>query len=64
MAYRETIRAVALSTALVALAFRACNAGTLTYDIESIDRQGLVPVERVALDKVPLCYLLNTGREP
>jgi hypothetical protein len=33
----------------------------LSYDIESVNRQGLAPIERIALDNVPLCYLLNAG---
>lgn len=40
--------------------FSTCNAGTVTYDIPSIDRQGVIPIERITLDKVPLCYLLNS----
>jgi hypothetical protein len=35
--------------------FDNCNAGTLTYTIPSIDRQGEVPIERLARDTVPLC---------
>jgi hypothetical protein len=45
----------------ITLEFSTCNAGTLTYDIASIDRQGVVPIERITLDNVPLCYLLNAG---
>jgi hypothetical protein len=40
--------------------FSTCNAGTVTYDIPSIDRQGVVPIERITLDNVPLCYSLGT----
>jgi hypothetical protein len=43
------------------LEFSTCNAGTLNYDIASIDRRGVVPIERITLDNVPLCYLLNAG---
>jgi len=43
------------------LEFSTCNAGILTYDVASVDRQGVVPIERITLDNVPLCYLLNAG---
>ena len=43
----------------IMLEFSTCNAGTVTYDITSIDRQGVVPIERITLDNVPLCYLLG-----
>jgi hypothetical protein len=39
----------------IILEFSSCNAGTGTYDIPSIDRQGVVPIERIALDNVPFC---------
>jgi plastocyanin len=35
--------------------FENCNAGTLTYDIPSIDQQGVVPISRVAGDNIKLC---------
>lgn len=37
------------------LAFSSCNAGTIKYDIPSIGRKGIVPIERVAVDNVSLC---------
>lgn len=43
----------------IMLDFSSCNAGMITYDIPSIDRQGSVPIERITLDNVPLCYVLN-----
>jgi hypothetical protein len=43
--------------------FRTCNTGTMTYDIPSIDRQGVVLIERIALDNVSLCYLLENQAE-
>jgi len=43
----------------ILLEFDSCNSGTLTYDIPSIGRQGVVPIERTTLDNVPLCYLLD-----
>jgi hypothetical protein len=44
----------------ITLEFGTCNAGTVTYDISSADRQGVIPVERIVLDNVPLCYVLNS----
>jgi plastocyanin len=38
--------------------FNNCNEGTVTYDIESIDAQGDVPIRRVAIDNVSLCDTL------
>jgi hypothetical protein len=43
----------------ILLEFSTCNAGTVTYDIPSIFQMGSIPIERIALDNVPLCYLLN-----
>ncbi len=43
----------------ILLEFDTCNSGTLTYDIPSISRQGVVPIERTTLDNVALCYLLD-----
>ena len=45
------------------LEFSTCNAGTVMYNIASVDRHGVVPIERITLDNVPLCYLLNAGSE-
>ena len=39
--------------------FTDCNAGTVRYDIPSVDRQGVIPIERIALDNVPLCEELD-----
>lgn len=44
----------------VLLEFSTCNRGTVTYDIPSIERKSVVPIERIALDNVALCYLLNS----
>ena len=48
----------------ITVEFNTCNSGTVTYDIPSIDRQGIVPIERVALDNVSLCYLLDNQPVP
>jgi hypothetical protein len=44
----------------ITLEFSTCNAGTVTYDIPSVDRQGVIPIERIVLDNVSLCYMLNS----
>ena len=43
------------------LEFTSCSAGEITYDIPSVSIQGFVPIQRIAPDNIPLCYLL--GRE-
>jgi len=45
------------------LEFSTCNAGTVSYDIPSIGLQGIVPIERITLDNVALCYRLNAEAE-
>jgi hypothetical protein len=47
----------------ILLEFSTCNAGTVAYDIPSIGLQGFVPIERITLDNVPLCYRLNAEAE-
>jgi hypothetical protein len=47
----------------ITIEFPTCNAGTVTYDIPSIERQGVVPIERIALDNISLCYLLDSQAE-
>ncbi len=42
----------------ILLEFDGCKSATLTYDIPSINRVGLVPIERVAADNVALCEAL------
>ena len=39
--------------------FADCNAGLVTYHIESLDISGEIPIERLALDNVPLCETLS-----
>ncbi len=39
--------------------FDGCNSGTVEYDIPSIDRQGTVPIQRVANDNIVLCEALK-----
>ena len=47
------------SDGTILLTFENCNEGTVEYDIPSINRQGIVPIERVAIDNVPLCEALS-----
>jgi hypothetical protein len=42
----------------ILLQFENCNSGTVAYDIPSIGRNGVVPIERIALDNVPHCEKL------
>jgi plastocyanin len=41
--------------------FDHCNAGTMSYNIPSIGRQGEVPIERLARDTIPRCESSNSG---
>jgi len=43
----------------IIIEFSGCNVGTVSYDITSVGRQGVIPIERVALDNVALCEELN-----
>lgn len=43
--------------------FKNCTEGTVTYDIPSIERQGVVPIKRVANDNIPLCEALEAAGE-
>ena len=43
----------------ILIEFSTCNAGTVTYDIPSILQMGSIPIERITLDNVSLCYLLG-----
>jgi hypothetical protein len=42
----------------ITLSFDSCNSGTVEYDIHSIDRQGVVPIKRIADDNIALCEAL------
>ena len=46
------------SDGTITLSFSGCNSGLVEYDIPSIDRQGSVPIERVAGDNIDLCEAL------
>jgi len=43
----------------ITLTFDSCNSGTVEYDIPSINRQGMVPIQRVAGDNIVLCEALT-----
>jgi hypothetical protein len=47
------------SDGTIILTFTSCNSGTVEYDIPSIDRQGSVPIKRVADDNIALCEVLG-----
>jgi len=42
----------------IILTFNDCNSGTVEYDIPSINRQGVVPIQRIANDNIALCETL------
>ena len=44
----------------ITLTFSDCSSGLIEYNIPSIDRQGSVPIERVANDNVALCEVLTS----
>jgi len=79
MAKRNSIQAVAFSTALIVTAMsfpmtasaQECTPADI-FGVASIQRNPgschstngilcVVPIERITLDNVPLCYLLNAG---
>lgn len=43
----------------ITLTFEGCNSGTVDYDIPSISKQGSIPIQRVANDRIALCEALN-----
>jgi hypothetical protein len=43
----------------ILLQFDDCTSGSVTYDIPSIDRSGVVPIVRIVTDNVALCQELN-----
>jgi cyclophilin family peptidyl-prolyl cis-trans isomerase len=38
--------------------FSDCSAGTISYDLPSVGRQGVIPVQRIVPDNLPLCEAL------
>ena len=49
------------SDGTITLQFADCEYGLIDYDITSVNRKGRIPIERIALDNVPLCETLNTA---
>jgi hypothetical protein len=49
------------SDGTITVTFDSCNSGTVEYDIPSINRQGTVPIKRVANDNIVLCEVLNAN---
>jgi len=47
------------SDGTIILTFEDCKTGTVEYDIPSISRQGIVPIQRIANDNVALCQALT-----
>jgi hypothetical protein len=47
------------SDGTLVVTFNSCNSGTVEYDIPSIDRHGVVPIQRVANDNIVLCEALS-----
>jgi len=47
------------SDGTIILTFDSCNSGTVEYDITSINRRGIVPIQRIASDNIVLCEALN-----
>ena len=48
------------SDGTIVLTFNSCNSATVEYDITSINRQGTVPIQRVAGDNIVICEALST----
>jgi hypothetical protein len=48
------------SDGTIILTFNSCYSGTVEYDIPSINKQGYVPIQRVAGDNIVLCEALST----
>lgn len=46
------------SDGTITLTFENCSSGTVDYDIKTINRQGSVPIQRVANDNIALCEAL------
>lgn len=44
----------------IMIEFNGCNAAIVSYDIDSINRQGEIPIQRIALDNVPGCEAAQT----
>ena len=47
------------SDGTIILTFTSCNSATVEYDIPSINKQGIVPIQRVANDNIVICEALS-----
>ena len=47
------------SDGTITLTFEDCSSGVVDYDITSIDQQGSVPIQRIAIDNISLCEVLK-----
>lgn len=47
------------SDGTIVLTFDTCNSGIIEYDIPSINRQGIIPITRVAGDNIVICEALS-----
>ena len=45
----------------IILTFDSCNSGTVEYDIPSINRLGIVPIQRAAHDNIAICEALQAN---
>jgi hypothetical protein len=43
----------------ITVEFEDCVAGVVSYDIDSIDQRGDIPIQRIAPDNVPTCEVLS-----
>lgn len=43
----------------ILLEFQGCNSATVTFEIDSTGQQGVIPIQRIALDNVPRCEMLS-----
>jgi len=57
--FDTTTETTEVTDGTLTLTFNDCSSGTVMYDIPSIDRQGSVPIQRVAGDNVALCEVLK-----
>jgi len=45
---------------MIILTFESCSSGTIEYDIPSINKHGIIPIERVASDNIQLCEAISS----
>ena len=57
--YRAVVLPFSGLDGTIIVEFNDCETGTITYDIPSVDRQGVIPIERIVPDNVALCEALG-----